>query len=67
MLDNEENIHNFEASGEEISPLASMNGSWVIDTPGGNIHRRSKRAVRDAEMGELFCSIALLLERKPLL
>ena len=48
-LYNVENRYNFEASGDEISSLASMNGSWLIDSPDGSIHRRSKRAVRDAD------------------
>ena len=47
-LYNEENNDNFEGSGNEISSLASMNGSWLMDSPDGSIHRRSKRAVRDA-------------------
>ena len=47
-LYNEENKYNFEASGDEISSLDSMNGSWLMDSPDGSLHRRSKRAVRDA-------------------
>ena len=47
-LYNEENNYNFEGSGDEISSLASMNGSWLMDSPDGSIHRRSKRAVREA-------------------
>ena len=49
-LYNEENKYNFEASGDEISSLASMNRSWLMDSPDGSIHRRSKRAVREADM-----------------
>ena len=48
-LYNEENKYNFEGSGDEISSLASMNGSWLMDSPDGSIHRRSKRAVREAD------------------
>ena len=48
-LYNEENKYNFEASGDEISSLDSMNGSWLMDSSDGSIHRRSKRAVRDAD------------------
>ena len=46
---NKENKYNSEESGDEISSLASMNGSWLMDSPDGSIHRRSKRAVRDAD------------------
>ena len=49
-LSNEENRYNFEGSGDEMSSLASMNASWLMDSPDGHIHRRSKRAVREADM-----------------
>ena len=49
-LYNEENKYNLEGSGDEMSSLASMNGSWLMDSPDGSIHRRSKRAVREADM-----------------
>ena len=49
-LSNEENRYNFEGSGDEMSSLASMNASWLMDSPDGHIHRRSKRAVRETDM-----------------
>ena len=49
-LYNEENKYNFEASGDELSSLDSINGSWLMDSSARNIHRRSKRAVREADL-----------------